>query len=74
MQSGWGSLLSMMSRRKDGERLYCSVVATYDETGSDGWLYGKDLEDYLTAKGKQVEDKGWNIKAFTPNGVIREVK
>lgn len=117
----WGSLLSMMSRRKHGERLYCSVVATYDETGPEGWLHGKTLEDYLAANGKQVEDKekvrainnaitvfgkenvrayvqgipnvfgegteddvrdllyphnqpGWDIKAFTPNGVIRETK
>ena len=59
----WGSLLSMMSRRKDGERLYCSVVATYDPDGPKGWLYGKDLEDYLTAKGKLVVDKE-NVRAI----------
>lgn len=117
----WGSLLSMMSRRKDGEQLYCSVVATYDPDGPKGWLYGKDLEDYLVAKGKLVVDKenvrainnaitvfgkenvrayvqgipnvfgkgtefdvvdllypynqpGWDLKAFTPNGVVRETK
>lgn len=117
----WGSLLSMMSRRKDGECLYCSVVSTYDPDGPDGWLYGKGLEDYLAAKGELVEDKekvraisnaitvfgkenvrayvqgipnvfgegtesdvvdllypynqpGWDIKAFTPNGVVRETK
>ena len=59
----WGSLLSMMSRRKDGERLYCSVVATYDPDGPKGWLYGKDLEDYLAAKGKLVVDKE-NVRAI----------
>ena len=53
----WGSLLSMMSRRKNGERLYCSVVATYDEDGPDGWLYGKELDDYLESNGKLVEDR-----------------
>ena len=53
----WGSLLSMMSRRKDGERLYCSIVATYDPDGQEGWLYGKALDDYLVDKGKLVEDK-----------------
>lgn len=115
----WGSLLSMMSRRKGGERLYCSVVATYDENGPKGWLWGKELDDYLEKKGKLVDDKekvraiknaitvfgkenvrafvqgipnvfgngteaevrdllyphdqpGWNIKGFTPNGIIRE--
>jgi len=115
----WGSLLSMMSRRKGGERLYCSVVATYDENGPKGWLWGRELDDYLEKKGKLVDDKekvraiknaitvfgkenvrafvqgipnvfgsgteaevrdllyphdqpGWNIKGFTPNGIIRE--
>ena len=43
----WGSLFTAMSRRKDGEKLYCSVAATYDEDGPDGWLYGKELEDYI---------------------------
>ena len=117
----WGSLLSMMSRRKNGDLLYCSVVATYDPDGPVGWLYGKGLDDYLNSKSKLVEDNetvrainnaitvfgkenvrayvrgipnvfgegteedvrellypfnqpGWDIKAFTPNGVIREVK
>ena len=117
----WGSLLSMMSRRQNGDRLYCSVVATYDPDGPKGWLYGKVLEDYLAPKDKEVEDKekvrainnaitvfgkenvrayvqgipnvfgagtesdvvdllypynqpGWDIKAFTSRGVIREVK
>lgn len=115
----WGSLLSMMSRRKDGGRLYCSVVATYDADGPKGWLWGKELDDYLEKKGKLVDDKekvraiknaitvfgkenvrayvqgipnvfgngtkeevrnllyphdqpGWDIPAFTQNGVIRE--
>ena len=53
----WGSLLSMMSRRKDGERLYCSVVATHDPDGPDGWLYGERLADYLESKNKLVKDK-----------------
>ena len=52
----WGSLLSMMSRRKDDERLYCSVVG-FDENGQEGWLYGKALDDYLESRGKLVEDK-----------------
>lgn len=51
----WGSLLSMMSRRKDGERLYCSVVS-YDKNGDKGWLYGTKLDDYLKANGEKVED------------------
>lgn len=53
----WGSLLSMMSRRKNGERLYCSVVATYDPDGPKGWLYEKALEDYLASKDDQAKDK-----------------
>ena len=53
----WGSLLSMMSQRKDGERLYCSVVATHDPDGPKGWLYGKVLDDYLNSKNELVKDK-----------------
>ena len=53
----WGSLLAMMSRRKDDERLYCSVVATYDPDGPKGWLSGTELTNYLDSKGKLVEDK-----------------
>ena len=115
----WGSLLSMMSRRKGDGRLYCSVVATHDRNGPKGWIWGKALEEYLEEKGKLVEDKekiraiknaitvfgkenvracvqgipavfgngtenevrdllyphdqpGWDIKVFTPNGIIRE--
>lgn len=43
----WGSLLSMMAKRNDGERLFCSVAATYDPKGPDGWLYGERLREYL---------------------------
>lgn len=43
----WGSLLTAMSRRKKDERLYCSVAATYDKDGPEGWLYGKTLDDYI---------------------------
>ena len=115
----WGSLLSMMSRRKNGERLYCSVVATCDREGPKEWLWGEELDDYLEKKGELVKDKeqvraiknaitvfgkenvrayvqgipnvfgngteeevqnllyphdqpGWDIRAFTQNGVIRE--
>lgn len=59
----WGSLLSMMSQRKDGERLYCSVVAAYDKEGPKGWLWGKELDDYLKKKGKLVDDKE-NVRAI----------
>ena len=53
----WGSLLSMMSQRKEGEKLYCSVVATHDPDGPKGWIYGKELDDYLNSKNKLVDDK-----------------
>ena len=53
----WGSLLSMMSQRNEGERLYCSVVATYDPDGPKRWIYGEELADYLNSKSKLVEDK-----------------
>lgn len=43
----WGSLLTTMSRRPKGEKLYCSVAATYDENGPDGWFHGKELEEYV---------------------------
>lgn len=43
----WGSLLAMMSRRKGGERLYCSVAATHDPDGPDRWLAGNELDDYI---------------------------
>ena len=52
----YDSLLSMMSRRKDDERLCCSVVATYDPDGPDGWLYGKELDDYIELRGNLVSD------------------
>ena len=53
----WGSLLSMMSQRKEGEKLYCSVVATHDPDGPRGWIYGNELDDYLNSKSKLVDDK-----------------
>ena len=53
----WGSLLSMMSQRKEGDKLYCSVVATYDPDGPKGWIYGKELDDYLNSKNELVNDK-----------------
>ena len=53
----WGSLLTMASRRKNGEAVFCSVVATYDPGGPDEWLYGKKLDDYLTEKGKLTADR-----------------
>ena len=43
----WSSMFTVMCRRKGKEGLYCSVAATYDKNGPDGWLYGKPLDDYL---------------------------
>ncbi len=43
----WGSMLSVMSRRKKGEMVYCSVVATHDENGPDGWISGAKLREYV---------------------------
>lgn len=53
----WGSLLTAMSRRKGGERLYCSVAATYDSDGPRGWLWGDTLKEYLRKHDELVEDK-----------------
>lgn len=43
----WGSMLTIMSRRKSGAKVYCSVVATYDENGPDGWICGNALRKYV---------------------------
>lgn len=59
----WGSLLSMMSQRKEGEKLYCSVVATHDPDGPSDWISGKELDDYLNSKSKLVED-GEKVRAI----------
>lgn len=43
----WGSLLTMMSRRPDGECLYCTVV-DYIVGETKEWLLGDDLDGYIT--------------------------
>ncbi len=53
----WGSLLTMMSRRNNDERLYCSVIATHDPDGPKGWIYGDALDAYLKLKSDVVKDK-----------------
>lgn len=42
----WASLLSMMSRRSSGEKLYCTVV-DYQLSTPSGWLKGDDLEKVI---------------------------
>lgn len=59
----WGSLFTAMSRRKEGEKLYCSVAATYDKDGPDGWLYGSKLDDYIELH-KHNRDKYENVRAI----------
>lgn len=42
----WGALFTAMSRRKNGERLYCTVVDYVDGEDRD-WLMGDDLNNYV---------------------------
>lgn len=58
----WGSLLSMMTCRKTGERVFCSVVATRDVNGPDKWLMGSELDNYIKQKESQDKEKVRAIK------------
>ncbi len=42
----WGSLLTVMSRRPAGERLYCSVVG-FVSGADDKWISGEDMYSYV---------------------------
>lgn len=58
----WGSLLSMMTCRKTGDRVFCSVVATRDVNGPDKWLMGSELDNYIKQKESQDKEKVRAIK------------
>lgn len=56
----WASLLSMMSRRPSGEKLYCTVV-DYQPSTPSGWLKGDDLEKVI--KLLKSRNPGGNLAA-----------
>lgn len=57
----WASLLSMMSRRPSGEKLYCSVVDCAQDAPK-GWLSGQALDDALAVLQKKDFSKNFAVK------------
>lgn len=52
----WGSLFTAMTRRANGEKVYCSAVLFASGCASR-WLMGDELEAFIQERGVYVKDK-----------------
>lgn len=52
----WGSLLTTMSRRQKGEKLYCSTVL-YAPKAPERWLAGDELKKFIASQSASKEGR-----------------